>query len=100
VQDFYQVIQNDYFIKGQRSQDLANRWKHLEPVFGSRKARVVDEQTIIHYSAERLRAGARPAIVQREVSRLRRILRLGLKHKLISTLPSFPQIEQDGLNAR
>lgn len=73
--------------------------KDLEPVFGSQKARDVDEETITPYSTERLLAGAMPATVQREVSCLRRMFRLGLEHKLISTLPSFPQIEHDGLNA-
>lgn len=100
VRDLYQLIRDDYFIKGQRAEDLTKRWQHLEPVLGQRKAREVNESAIAHYSAQRLTAGATPATVQREISCLRRMFRLGLKQHLLSTVPSFEQIEQNGKNAR
>jgi integrase len=79
---------------------VVKRWKHLEPVFGRQKARDVNEGAILRYSADRLREAATPATVQREISCLRRMFRLGVKHKLLTTIPAFPQVEQDGLNAR
>jgi integrase len=100
VRDLYKLIQDNYFIKGQRAEDLPKRWKHLEPVFGQRKAREVNESAIAHYSAQRLTAGATPATVQRELSCLRRMFRLGLKQHLLTTIPTFEQIEQNGKNAR
>ena len=100
VADFYALIRDDYFVQGQRVQDLPQRWKHLEPVFGAQKARDVHEGAILRYSADRLREGATPATVQREISCLRRMFRLGVKHKLVTTIPAFPQVEQEGLNAR
>lgn len=100
VRDFYQLIRDDYFVKGQRVDDLPKRWNHLEPVFGSRKTREVTEGAIVKYSADRLKAGAAPSSVQKELACLRRMYRLGKQHKLISVVPVFPQVEESGLNAR
>lgn len=64
------------------------------------KPREVTLSGITAYCADRLRTGATPATVQREVSCLRRMFRLALKQGLISSVPIFPQVETDGLNAR
>lgn len=100
VRDMYQLIFDDYLVEGQRTQDLPQRWKHLEPVFGSMKARDVRSSAITKYCKNRLKNGATPATVQREVSCLRRMFRLALKDELLSSIPGFPQVEEDGVNAR
>ena len=100
IRDLYELVRNDYFIKGQIVADLVKRWKHLEPAFGPRKAREVNESEIAHYCAQRLTVGATPATVQREISCLRRMFRLGLKQRILSAVPTFEQIEQNGKNSR
>lgn len=100
VRSLYKLILDDYFVSGQRTQDLPQRWKHLEPVFGAEKARDLNLAHITQYCADRLRTGATPATVQREVSCLRRMFRLALKQGLLHSVPAFPQVEVDGLNAR
>lgn len=101
VRDLFQRIVNDYFIKGQNANDPPQRWKHLEPVFGSMKARDVKMSHIKQYCADRLaKDQAAPATVQKEISCLRRMFNIALEEELLDAVPAFPQVEIDGLNAR
>lgn len=100
VRDLYSLIQDDYALHEQHTADLPKRWKHLEPIFGHLKARDVDFAAIQAYAAQRKAEGAAAATVQREISCLRRMYRLGLKAKKLTMVPLFPQVEVDGLNAR
>ncbi len=64
------------------------------------EARDVKVAHITQYCADRLNAGATPSTVQKEISCLRRMFNIALKEELLDAVPSFPQVEVDGLNAR
>jgi integrase len=69
------------------------RWnKHVAPAFGDRRAALVDKTDLENYLAERLKAGARFATVNRELQLLRRAFKLGYEHqpRLVQNVPSFP----------
>jgi integrase len=69
------------------------RWKkHLLPVFGHRKAALVTKADLDEYVTMRDKAGARNATINRELSLLHRMYRLGYESRprLVSDTPKFP----------
>src|SRR5216683_66033 len=73
------------------------RWKrHLEPFFGGRLVRTVGTDDLNQYVDQRLRQGARPATVNREIAVLRGAFRLGAKSTppRVQTLPAFPSLQE------
>jgi integrase len=85
----WRVQQAERILKEQRG-----RWdKHLAPVFGDRKAVMVEERDLLEYQAARIEAKARYATINRELQLLRRAFRLGFeaRPKLVIDIPKFPK---------
>jgi integrase len=73
------------------------RWKrHLEPFFGGRLITTVGTDDLNLYVDQRLRQGARPATVNREIAVLRGAFRLGAKSTppKVQMLPAFPHLDE------
>jgi integrase len=69
------------------------RWqKHLLPVFGHRKAALITKADLDEYATLRHKAGARNATINRELSLLQRMYRLGYetRPRLVADIPKFP----------
>jgi integrase len=79
VSDLMQRVFDDYELHGRATLDDARtRWKlHLAPVFGHRRASVIDEDEVRDYMLARKSEGAKSATVNREVALLKRAFRLG-----------------------
>jgi len=88
--ELYADMQADYRNKGQDLKTLAVRWKHLEIAFAT------CEISPIPVSKHTSRHGAprRPPsrLLKNEIAVLRRMLRLGYRHRKVAQLPGFPEI--------
>ena len=84
----WRAKQAERILKEQRG-----RWdKHLAPVFGDRKAALVEASDLTAYQAARIEAKARHATINRELQLLRRAFRLGFeaRPKIVPDVPKFP----------
>ncbi|HXY06719.1 MAG TPA: tyrosine-type recombinase/integrase [Terriglobales bacterium] len=73
------------------------RWKHLEPVFGSTLAQNVTGEMINGYVDRRRAEGAEDSTINRELSLLKRALRLNHlsdKPGRLARMPKFPTIKE------
>jgi integrase len=97
VVDLYKDLRRHYRLKGKREGDLAWRWKHLEPVFGGVVAKNVTSVEIERYAEERSREGASGGTVNRELSVLRRMFRLGAAGTppRIFRIPTFTMLAEN-----
>lgn len=82
----------DYELRGLRSSRAAKaRVKHLEAFFGDYRARDITPERIRTYQAERRKAKASPATVNRETAALARMFRLAVKTGQLAAVPPFPE---------
>ena len=72
---------------------------HLRPFFGEMKAQVLGTTALMDYVAHRRRQKAGPATINKELSWLRRSMRLGAKHTppLVVHVPSFEMLPVDNV---
>jgi integrase len=76
--DLAEGLLNNYRANGLRSLDrVEDALTHLRIVFGGWRARAITAAQILKYVAARQAAGAAPATCNRELSALKRMLRLG-----------------------
>jgi integrase len=92
VAELIEDLKRDYRVNGQNEKDVAQRWKHLEPVFGNDLAQAVTMTRLTKYVEARLGEKAKAATVQRELACLRRALGLGFKAGKVFRVPPFPTI--------
>jgi site-specific recombinase XerD len=87
--DLENLIINDYRNNGRKS--LAHleqvRLPKLADVFAGAKAIDVTTAAVERYKSLRLKDGAAPATLNRELAALKRMYRLGLRHGLVATMP-------------
>lgn len=95
VYELYEALQHDYQVRGQRVADLDKRWKHLQPAFGSDRARDVSTPRLRAYVTKRQEQEAAPATIQRELACLRRMMHLGMEDARVTTIPVFPALRVD-----
>lgn len=80
----------DYRNNGRRSfSKVQSHLKAVRRAFGFDRAVDVTESAIERYKAARLAADKAPATVNRELASIRRAFRLGVKQRLIATMPSI-----------
>jgi site-specific recombinase XerD len=87
--DLKNLIVNDYRNNGRKS--LAHleqvRLPRLAEVFAGTKAIDITTAAVERYKSLRLKDGAAPATLNRELAALKRMYRLGLRHGLVATMP-------------
>lgn len=95
--ELFVETERDYRIQGRKSADaLRRRWAHLQPMFGDRAARNVNDDALKAYVDARLASKAAPATINRELACLKRTLRLGQpKHRYI--IPIFPHLRENNV---
>lgn len=97
-QDLAQMLLNDYRANGKRSlpriEDAVN---HLGDTFAKARALEITTDRIIAYSAARQEAGAANATINRELSALRRMFRLGEQAGKVAHRPHIPMLQEDNV---
>jgi len=101
IRELAQDFLDDYKINRRKStDDVEARWRlHLEPFFGAARVAEVGTSMIKKYIHDRLEQGAQNATVNREVSALKRMFKLGFQADppKVARLPCFGKklIESD-----
>ena len=88
----------EYRANGRRSLDRADlSCRHLLRAFAGRGAGTVTGADIVKYQELRLREGAAPGTVNRELAALRRAYRLAIRQGLLVSSPAFAQLREDNI---
>lgn len=90
---------NDYETNGKKTiKDLKTRLDdHILPVFGGKRARDIRAGDIADYTAARLREGAKPGTVNRELTAIRRAFILGIESEKIFRRPHISLLEENNI---
>ena len=93
-EDMATLLVNDYEVNGRRSLDRAKRsLHHLRLVFGLHRAVDLKRDRVNAYIAERLKAKAAPATVQKELAALGRMFSLAVEAELLPVAPRFKRLK-------
>ena len=88
-------------VNGMKSYvDIEGRWRlHLKPVLGQLKAAQLTTTLINSHIEKRLRAGAKPATVNRELEILKRAYNLGAQHEppKVMRVPLFSHLKENNV---
>lgn len=87
------AIRQDYKLNGRRSSP-EKRLSKLTPAFGGMDLSHVGTSRIRAYAAYRVKEGAAPATVNREMSCLRRMMNLMHQDGILAAVPSFPMLAE------
>jgi integrase len=91
VSELWEGLVMDYRINDRKSAKyLKYRWTHLSPVFGNMPAANVSHDAVQRYICTRIEEGASNATVNRELSALKRALRLGCRNQKVRVMPFLP----------
>ena len=87
--DLKNLIVNDYRNNGRKSLPHLEqvRLPKLADVFAGMKTIDITTAVVERYKSLRLKDGAAPATLNRELAALKRMYRLGLRHGLVATMP-------------
>lgn len=95
VSECYQMLRQRYLENRCRSVDaLARRWAHLKLHFGEWEAQCVTEHRLDDYVAARLKEGAAPGTVNRELAVLKAAFRIGYQKQRVQRVPVFPHLRE------
>lgn len=98
ISDLADILADNYATNGRDAREALRRFDHLTEHFGKAKlARDVTPDRIVKYQAARLKDGARPATVNRELAALRRAFRLALKAGRVERKPEFELLREDNI---
>src|SRR5262245_52062457 len=92
-----QDVVADYTTNGKKStEDLERRiTKHLTPVFGGRRLSAISTADLRAFSSARLKAGAAPAEINRELAIVRRAFRLAVEaERYHGRVPKVPMLQE------
>ena len=93
------LMEADYLHRGYRSWDDAEaRWKnHLRAPFGEMLASELTSDALNKYVAKRLSEGAEKGSINRELSVVRRTLKLGHAAGKLQNLVAFPHLKEENV---
>jgi integrase len=90
-------LETEYTINGRRTlKDLQRRFKlHLTPWFGGRRLVDIATPNVRAFTAARLKAGAEPGEINRELAALKRLFRLAKQAgRFVGDLPHVPMLAE------
>lgn len=91
-------VERDYEVNGKRSRsDLRTRLKHLLPIFARRTMVSITTADLREYTAQRLKEGAAPASVNRELALVRRTFVLAMQVGKLHARPHVPMLREDNV---
>lgn len=94
------LYQKDYRENGRKSMNEANRYASLlREHFGELRAADLTTTHMMDYREKRRAEGAKDSTINREISALRRMFHLGLKHDppLVSRIPHFHLVRENNV---
>lgn len=93
------AVINDYAVNGKRSLEAAKRRLklHLKPYFGGRKMATIGADVVLGYVAERQKAEASNATINRELSLLKRAFSLAIRHGRLLTKPHIAMLAENNV---
>jgi len=97
VNDLLEMVQSDY-LNNARRMDLRGPVKWLQDFWGNDFAVQATSDRLAKYVSSRLRAGAAPATINRELATLRRGFNLAARAGRVGAVPFFPTLKE--ANAR
>lgn len=92
-------VLTDYKLNKFRSHDdiEARFRRHIEPVFGPRRAAQITTAQIKAYIVTRRDEGAKPGTINRELEAIRHTFRLALQGRRILAMPHIPMLREDNV---
>jgi len=101
MDQLFDLLVHDYKFKQRKSTDDTETRvdSHLRPFFGARKAQTIGTTVLRHYTELRLRDCAASATINKELSFVRRALRLGTQQDppLVVRVPHFEMLPIDNV---
>jgi len=101
MNQLFDLLIEDYRYKERKSTyDTELRVEaHLRPFFGERKAQAISTSVLREYVAHRRRQKAEAATINKELSWVRRSMKIGAKHEppLVLRVPSFEMLQLDNV---
>ncbi len=92
------LIRADYEKNGRKSvKRLKGALKHLTAAFSDWRVVDIGEDVIDRYAVNRLAEGAAPATTNRELATFRRMLRLGVRAKMVGRVPIIDLLKEDNV---
>ena len=97
-EDLCGLIRADYEQNGRRStRRLETSLRHLTAFFGGWRVPAIEENAVERYVGERLKTGAAAGTVNRELSALKRALRLGYRQRLVGRTPDISRLAENNV---
>ena len=92
-------ILHDYTIKkkNRSTKRLARALVHLGGTFGLDKALAITSDRVDTYTDARLQEGAQPATINRELAALRRMFRLAVNKRMLTSAPVITLLKEDNV---
>jgi integrase len=100
INDLAKLYQKDYAVNRRKSIKEANRYADLIlDYFGGMKAAHLTTAQVTDYRMGRQAEGVSDSTINRELSALRRMFHLGMKHEppLVSRLPNIPLVKENNV---
>jgi integrase len=93
-EDLCDLLRADHVRKGNRSR-LEYKLGHLASIFAGDVALAISTARVDAYADQRVREGAQPSTVNRELAALRRAFRLAVRKGVLPTMPVITLLRED-----